>query len=113
VVGGWWIEGNAQKDDGMPSRVHSQAVDFEEAALEARRIIASAHEEAERIVAEARRSAAEVYEAERNRSVQRLTEVRDEYEMLSSRLRALKEATADMMTTALRDHRAIRRVFDE
>jgi tryptophanyl-tRNA synthetase len=45
--------------------------------------------------------------------VQRLTEVRDEYEQMSSQLRALKEATAEMMTNALRDHQAIRRAFDE
>lgn len=97
----------------MASSVQGHLVDLEGAALEARRIIAAAHEEAEEIVAEARKSAAQVYEAERNRSVQRLAEVRDEYELLAGRLRDLKESTADMMTTALRDHRSIRRVFDE
>ena len=97
----------------MASSVQSRSVDFEHAALEGRRIVAAAHEEAQEIVAEARRSAAEVYEAERNRSVKRLAEVRDEYELMAGRLRDLKESTADMMTTALRDHRAIRRLFDE
>lgn len=97
----------------MASSVQSHPVDFEDAALEARRIIAAANEEAEQIVAEARKRAAQVYEAERNRSVQRLAEVRDEYELLAGRLRDLRESTADMLTTALRDHRSIRRVFDE
>jgi uncharacterized protein YukE len=97
----------------MSSRMQSRTVGFERAALEAEQVVAAAHAEAEAIIAEAQRSAAEVYEAERNRSVQRLTEVRDEYEQMSSRLRALKEATADMMTNALRDHHAIRRALDE
>ncbi len=97
----------------MPSRVQGRSVDFEEAAIEARRIVAIAEDEAERILNDARSRATEVYEAERNRSVQRLVEVRDEYELLSSRLRALKEAIDDVMTAALRDHRPIRRVLDD
>lgn len=97
----------------MSSRMQSRSVDFEHATLEAKRVVAAAHAEAEKIIDEARRNAAGVYEAERSRSVQRLTEVRDEYEQMSSRLRALKEATADMMTDALRDHQAIRQALDE
>jgi len=97
----------------MASSVQSRSLDFEDAAVEARRIVAAAHDEADQIVAEAQKSAAEVYEAERNRSVQRLAEVRDEYELLAGRLRDLKESTADMLTNALRDHRSIRRLFDE
>jgi tryptophanyl-tRNA synthetase len=95
----------------MSSRMQSRTVGSEH--LEAKQVVAAAHAEAETIIAEARRSAAEVYEAERIRSVQRLTEVRDEYEQMSSQLRALKEATAEMMTNALRDHQAIRQAFDE
>ena len=97
----------------MASSVQSRSADVEHASHEARRIVAAAREEAEGIVTEARRSASDVYESERNRSVKRLAEVRDEYELLAGRLRDLKESTAHMMTTALRDHRAIRRVFDE
>lgn len=97
----------------MSSPVQSQRIDAAEASAEAQRILAAAQAEAEQIIAEARRSAAEVYEAERTRSVHRLAEVRDEYERLSSRLRALKEATDDMVTNALRDHEAIRRVFND
>lgn len=97
----------------MSSQVQSHAVDAGDAAQEAKQIIAAAHAEADEIIAAARRSATEVYEAERGRSVQRLAEVRDEYERLSSRLRALKEATGEMMTNALRDHEAIRRLFDD
>jgi cell division septum initiation protein DivIVA len=92
----------------MPSRVHT--LDTEKATAEAGRIIAAAQAEADRIIADARQRAA-VYESERDRSVQRLAAARDEYERLSSQLRALKEATEDMMTTALRDHQAIRQVF--
>ena len=97
----------------MTSPVQSQSLDLEEATLEARRLLATAQAEADEIVAEARRRATEVYETERNRSVKRLAEVRDEYELLSSRLRALKEAVEGVMTNALRDHRAIRQVLDD
>ncbi len=95
------------------TRLDGRTLSFEEATLEARRIVSDANEEAERIVAEARTKATAVYEAERERAVKRLAEVRDEYEALASRLRALKEAVDATMTAALRDHKAIRRVFDE
>lgn len=95
------------------TRLDGRTISFEEATLEARRIVNEANEEAERIVAEARTRATAVYEAERDRAVKRLAEVRDEYELLSGRLRALKEAVDSTMTAALRDHRAIRRVFEE
>jgi cell division septum initiation protein DivIVA len=97
----------------LSSPVPGETLGAEGATIEARRIIATAQAEADKITSEAEQRASEVYETERNRSVQRLTEVRDEFELLSSRLRALKEATDDMMTNALRDHDAIRRVFDE
>ncbi len=97
----------------LSSPVPGETLGAESAKIEARRIIAIAKAEADKIIGDAEQRASQVYEAERNRSVQRLTEVRDEFELLSSRLRALKEATDDMMTNALRDHDAIRRVFDE
>jgi F0F1-type ATP synthase membrane subunit b/b' len=97
----------------MSTPVDGRTLTFEEATLEARRIVTDATDEAELIVAQAQQRATAVYEAERNRAVKRLAEVRDEYELLSSRLRALKEAIDRTMTGALRDHRAIRRVFDQ
>lgn len=96
----------------LSSPVPSETLGAEDARIEAHRIIAVAQAEANKIIGDAEQRASEVYEAERNRSVRRLTEVRDEYELLSSRLRALKEATEDMMTNALRDHDAIRRLFE-
>ncbi|GMQ84655.1 MAG: hypothetical protein BMS9Abin07_0219 [Acidimicrobiia bacterium] len=97
----------------LSSPAPGETLGTKDARNEARRIVAVAEAEADRIVSEAEQRASQVYEAERNRSVRRLTEVRDEFELLSSRLRALKEATDDMMTNALRDHDAIRRLFDE
>ena len=98
----------------MPSRVHTPtALEFEDATAEAREIIAAAHAEADQIIADARARAGDVYETERNRSVQRLAQMRDDYELLSSRLRALKDATDTMLRTAVRDHKAIRRVISE
>ncbi len=97
----------------LSSPVPSETLGAEGATIEARRIIAIAQAEADKIIGDAEQRASQVYEAERNRSVRRLTEVRDEFELLSSRLRALKEATDDMMTNALRDHDAIRRLFDQ
>lgn len=89
------------------------ALEYEDATAEAREIISAAHAEADQIIADARLRATEVYESERNRSVQRLAEMRDEYETVSSRLRELKEATEAMLTTAVRDHGPIRRVLSE
>lgn len=84
-----------------------------EALAESTRLIDSAHEEADAVLAEATARASEVYEAERRRAIERFAQSRDEYEELARRLRSLKEATGDMLTNALRDHEAIRVVFDE
>jgi DivIVA domain-containing protein len=64
-----------------------------ESRAEAERLVSAARSEAESILAEATRRASEVYEAERRR--------------------AIKEATGDMLTNALRDYEAIRVVLDE
>lgn len=84
-----------------------------EAAMEASRVEDAARVEADRVVAEATERASEVYEAERRRAIERFAQSRDEYEELARRLRALKEATGDMLTNALRDYEAIRVVLDE
>lgn len=84
-----------------------------EAAGEAEEALKEAGTEAESILADATDRATEVYETERRRSIERLAKSRDEYEELARRLRALKEATGDMLTNALRDHEAIRVVLDE
>lgn len=97
----------------MPSRVQAMPYALDEATAEARQIIAAANAEADRIIINARERATETYELELRRSVQRLAKTRDEYELLSRRLRALKEATVDLLTTAVRDHKAMRRVFDD
>jgi DivIVA domain-containing protein len=84
-----------------------------EADAEADRLIDAARTEAEGILAESTSRASEVYEAERRRAIERFAQSRDEYEDLARRLRALKEATGDMLTNALRDYKAIRVVLDE
>jgi len=84
-----------------------------EAASESELLVETARTEAEAILAEATGQASEVYETERKRSIERLAKSRDEYEELARSLRALKEATGDMLTNALRDHEAIRVVLDE
>ena len=84
-----------------------------DADAESDRLIQAARGEADSILAEATRRASEVYEAERRRAIERFAQSRDEYEDLARRLRALKEATGDMLTNALRDYEAIRVVLDE
>ena len=84
-----------------------------EAAAESARLVDAARDESDAILAEATRRASEVYEAERRRAIERFAQSRDEYEDLARRLRALKEATGDMLTNALRDYEAIRVVLDE
>ena len=84
-----------------------------EARAESDRLIDAAQSEAEGILAEATSRASEAYEAERRRAIERFAQSRDEYEDLARRLRALKEATGDMLTNALRDYEAIRVVLDE
>lgn len=95
----------------MPLRVQTPMLEIGEAATEAHQIIAAATAEASQIVNDARQRAAETYDLELSRSIERLAETRDKYEVLSSRLRALSEATDEMLTGAVRDHKAIRRVF--
>jgi DivIVA domain-containing protein len=84
-----------------------------EATGASREEIAAAHEEAATVLADARNRAAEVYEEERRRSIERFAESRDEYEEVARHLRALKEATGDMLTNALRDYGAIRLVLED
>jgi DivIVA domain-containing protein len=84
-----------------------------ESRAEAERLVSAARSEAESILAEATRRASEEYETERRRAIERFAQSRDEYEDLARRLRALKEATGDMLTNALRDYEAIRVVLDE
>jgi len=84
-----------------------------DAAAETQRIIAAAQDDADGMLAEAKARASEVYEEDRLRSIKRFAESRDEYEELARRLRALKEATGDMLTNALRDYDAIRLVLDD
>ena len=84
-----------------------------EATAESARLVDAARDESDAILAEATRRASEVYEAERRRAIERFAQSRDEYEDLARRLRALKEATGDMLTNALRDYEAIRVVLDE
>ncbi len=84
-----------------------------EAQAESVRLVDAARSEADSVLAEATRRASEVYEAERRRAIERFAQSRDEYEDLARRLRALKEATGDMLTNALRDYEAIRVVLDE
>jgi len=84
-----------------------------EAAAASQQEMAAAHEEAAAVLADARNRAAEVYEEERRRSIERFAESRDEYEEVARHLRALKEATGDMLTTALRDYGAIRLVLED
>jgi DivIVA domain-containing protein len=84
-----------------------------DAEAESERLVQAARGEADGIVAEATRRASEVYETERRSAIERFAQSRDEYEDLARRLRALKEATGDMLTNALRDYEAIRVVLDE
>ena len=94
----------------MPLRVQTPTPELGEATAESRQIIAAANVEASQIVTDARQRAAEIYQLELSRSVPRLAETRDAYELLASHLRSLNEATHEMLTGAVRDHRAIRRV---
>ena len=84
-----------------------------EAVAESTRMVDMARNESDAILVEATQRASEVYEDERRRAIERFAQSRDEYEDLARRLRALKEATGDMLTNALRDYEAIRVVLDE
>lgn len=85
----------------------------DEASRDAEKAIEEASGRAEAVIQEATDQASEVYETERRRAIDRLAKTRDEYEELARSLRALKDATGDMLTNALRDHEAIRVVLDE
>ncbi|MEN8113585.1 MAG: DivIVA domain-containing protein [Actinomycetota bacterium] len=99
------VELSSARDDAAAMR--------DEAARDAERAIEEASGRAEAIIQEATEQASEVYETERRRAIDRLAQSRDEYEEIARRLRALKDATGDMLTNALRDHEAIRVVLDE
>ena len=99
------VEVSTAREEGDRIRV--------DATSESERVLATARSEAEAVLSEAAEKASKVYEAERQRSIERLAKSRDEYEDLARRLRSLKEATGDMLTNALRDHEAIRVVLDE
>ena len=89
------------------ARLREDAIRSADAAVE------TANRRATEIIQEATEQASEVYETERRRAIERLAQTRDEYEELARSLRALKDATGDMLTNALRDHEAIRVVLDQ